>query len=50
MGLPITNNWGLVFGITPLSSQGYEVSSTVPFDTSTVSYIFKGDGLSLIHI
>ena len=44
MGLPITKNWGLVFGITPLSSQGYEVSSTVPFDTSTVSYIFKGDG------
>ena len=34
----------MVFGITPLSSQGYEVSSTVAFDTSTVSYIFKGDG------
>ena len=35
---------GFGFGITPLSSQGYEVSSTVPLDTSSVSYIFKGDG------
>ena len=44
LGLPITKNWGMVLGIAPVSSLGYEVRSTVPLDTSTVSYVFKGDG------
>ena len=44
LGLPISKNWGLVLGITPISSLGYHVSSTVTLDTSFVSYVFKGDG------
>ena len=44
LGLPITKNWGLVLGITPISSLGYQVSSTVPLDTSSVNYVYKGDG------
>ena len=44
LGLPITKNWGLVLGIAPVSSLGYHVSSTEPFDSSTVSYAYKGDG------
>ena len=44
LGLPVTKNWGLVLGITPISSLGYDVNSTVPLDTSSVSYVFKGDG------
>ena len=44
LGLPITKNWGMVLGIAPVSSLGYHVSSTEPFDSSTVSYVYKGDG------
>lgn len=44
LGFPITKNWGLVLGITPISSLGYQVSSTVPLDTSSVTYVYKGDG------
>jgi hypothetical protein len=44
LGFPLTKNWGFVFGILPVSSLGYNISNTVPFDTSTVSYIFSGDG------
>jgi hypothetical protein len=44
IGLPIKKNWGLVFGITPISSQGYNITNTVPFESSTVSYLYKGDG------
>ena len=29
LGLPVTKNWGLVLGITPISSLGYDVNSTV---------------------
>ena len=44
IGLPVKKNWGLVFGITPISSQGYNITNTVPFESSTVSYLYKGDG------
>ena len=44
LGLPITKNWGMVLGIAPVSSLGYHVSSIEPFDSSTVSYVYKGDG------
>ena len=44
LGLPISRNWGMVIGIIPYSSQGYEVSSSSTIDTSTVVSTFTGDG------
>lgn len=44
LGLPITRNWGMVLGIAPVSSLGYHVRSTEPIDSSSVDYVYKGDG------
>jgi hypothetical protein len=44
LGLPLSNRWGMVFGIIPFSSTGYEVSSTSLLDSSLVVNSFSGDG------
>ena len=44
LGLPISKNWGVVFGVIPYSSVGYNVSSKTIVDTSTVTSSFSGDG------
>jgi len=44
LGLPVTKNWGLVIGITPYSSQGYEVSNSFMLDSSNVTNRYTGDG------
>ena len=58
LGLPITKNWGLVLGIIPYSSQGYEVSSTSNLDSNitntftgngSVNKLFIGNGFNLIN-
>tara|TARA_Y100001933_G_scaffold54216_1_gene53538 strand:+ start:3444 stop:4805 length:1362 start_codon:yes stop_codon:yes gene_type:complete len=44
LGLPLTRRWGMVIGIIPMSSVGYEVSSENVVDTSIVTSRFNGDG------
>ncbi len=44
LGLPMSKNWGVVFGVIPYSSVGYNVSSNTIVDTSTVTSSFSGDG------
>lgn len=44
LGLPLTKRWGIVLGIIPLSSTGYEVSNTLDLDSSSVINRFTGDG------
>ena len=44
LGLPISNKWGMVFGILPFSSTGYQVSNTTLLDSTSVTNSFNGDG------
>lgn len=44
LGLPISKNWGMVIGIIPYSSKGYEVSSSTTLDSNTAVSTFTGDG------
>ena len=44
LGLPISNRWGMVLGILPFSSTGYQVSNTTFLDTISVTNSFSGDG------
>ena len=44
IGLPIQKNWGLVLGILPYSSMGYNATSNEIIDFNTISYKYSGDG------
>ena len=44
LGLPLTKRWGMVIGIIPMSSIGYELTSESIIDTSIVTSKFTGDG------
>jgi hypothetical protein len=44
LGLPFTKSWGMVLGIIPLSSTGYQVSNTLTLDSSSIINNSKGDG------
>tara|TARA_B100001287_G_scaffold226866_1_gene196691 strand:- start:9983 stop:11344 length:1362 start_codon:yes stop_codon:yes gene_type:complete len=44
LGLPISDSWGMVLGVLPFSSIGYQVSNTTNIDTISVTNSFSGDG------
>jgi hypothetical protein len=44
IGLPIQKNWGLVLGILPYSSMGYNATANTTIDSNSVSYKYTGDG------
>ena len=53
LGLPITKNMGLSFGIAPFSTVGYSIQSSSSADSTLgeVKYKYDGDGgLNKIHI
>ena len=44
IGLPIQKNWGLVLGIIPYSSMGYNAESNQTLDSNSINYKYSGDG------
>ena len=44
IGLPIQKNWGLVLGIIPYSSMGYNAESNQTLDSNAINYKYSGDG------
>lgn len=44
LGFPISKKWGLSIGLYPYSSVGYSVKETINDLTSSIEYIYEGDG------
>ncbi len=44
IGLPIQKNWGVVLGILPYSSMGYNANTNEIINSNSVSYKYSGDG------
>ncbi len=45
LGMPIGNRWGLAFGITPVSTVGYDfVTHSTIDNVGDITYKYKGDG------
>ena len=44
IGLPIQKNLGLVLGIIPYSSMGYNAESNQTLDSNSINYKYSGDG------